>query len=291
LLRYHRETGRGQVLRIAVVAPSNMLGADVPAKVQALASARYGAQAPEIIFHQQCFMSSGHFAGPDKAREDALVDVANDPRVDAVWCARGGYGANRIAARAIARMGPNARNKPFLGYSDAGFLLAGLLAKGIGRPVHAPMPADINRSGGDATVARSLDWLMRGQPPRLEYFDEAQAGRAGDARYVAFNLIVFSQLVGTSLQPDLTDRVLMLEETDEPLYRIDRSLFHVTSVPGVRRCTGLMLGRCDPVKPNSLAFGDDEDAIVRHWCAASGIPYLGRADIGHDADNKVVPFG
>lgn len=278
-------------MRIAVVAPSNTLSPEVPPKVQALAAGRYGAQAPEIVFHSQCFQSSGHFAGPDKDREDALVEVANDPRVDAVWCARGGYGANRIAAQAIARMGPHARNKPFLGYSDAGFLLGGLLAKGIGRPVHAPMPIDINREGGEVTVARGLDWLMRGQPPRLEYFEENQASRAGDARYAAFNLIVFSQLLGTSLQPDLTGRVLMFEEVDEQLYRIDRSFYHVTANPGVRRAAGIMLGRCDPIKPNTIPFGEDEDAIARHWCAVSGIPYLGRADIGHDAENKVVPFG
>ena len=35
----------------------------------------------------------------------------------------------------------------------------------------------------------------------------------------------------------------------------------------------------------------DEEAIARHWCDVSGIPYLGRADIGHDTDNRVVPFG
>ncbi len=34
-----------------------------------------------------------------------------------------------------------------------------------------------------------------------------------------------------------------------------------------------------------------EEAVARYWCARSGIPYLGRADIGHDVDNKVVPFG
>lgn len=278
-------------MRIAVVAPSNMLSPEVPPKVLALAAERYGSRAPEIVFHPQCFQSAGHFAGPDKDREDALVEVANDPRVDAVWCARGGYGAGRIAERALARMGPNARSKPFLGYSDAGYLLAGLLAKGIGRPVHAPMPIDINRAGGEVTVARSLDWLMRGQPPRLEYFVDAFPPRAGDARYAAFNLIVFSQLLGTPLQPDVTGRVLMFEEVDEALYRIDRSFAHVTGNLAIRRCAGIMLGRCDPVKPNNPVFGEDEVAIARHWCRVADIPYLGRADIGHDADNKVVPFG
>lgn len=263
-------------MKIAVVAPSNRLADDVPARIHALAAARFGPQAPEIVFHPQSFLSDGHFAGADGAREDAMVEVANDPGVDAVWFARGGYGANRIAERAIARMGEAAKAKPFLGYSDAGFILAGLLAKGIGRPAHGPMPADINRTGGEAAVMRALDWLMSDAP--------AEPG------CVAFNLIVLSQLLGTPLEPDFRDRVLMVEEVDEPLYRIDRSLFHVTSNASVRTCAGLMLGRC-AVTPNAPEFGIDEEAIAQHWCAVAGIAYLGRADIGHDSDNTVVPFG
>jgi len=276
-------------MRIAVVAPSNRLSPEVPPRVLALAAGRYGQRAPEIVFHPQCFLSSGHFAGPDQAREDALVEVANDPAVDAVWLARGGYGANRIAARAIARMGPAAATKPFLGYSDGGFVLAGLLAKGIGRPVHGPMATDVNRIGGEEAVLRSLDWLVAQGEPRLQYYF-GELPPVPTAKRAAFNIIVLSQLLGTPLEPDFTGRVLMLEEVDEPLYAIDRSLFHITSSPAVRRCAGLMLGRCAPITPNNPEFGSDEEAIARHWCAVSGIKWLGRADIGHDAANTVVPF-
>jgi muramoyltetrapeptide carboxypeptidase len=289
--RYHHFVEGEQAVKIAVVAPANMLPGDVPAKVIALAQARFGGDAPEIVFHKQCFLSSGHFAGPDSAREDALVDVANDPNVDAVWFARGGYGSNRIAERAIARMGPAAKEKPFLGYSDGGFILAGLLAKGIGAPVHAPMPIDINKPGGDEAVVRSLEWLILRDEPRLRYYFGEMPYDAGGGRYAAFNLMVLSQLLGTSLQPDLAGRTLMLEEVDEALYAIDRSFFHVTANPGVRKAAGIMLGRCAPTTPNNPEFGLDEDAIARHWCDASGIAYFGRADIGHDAGNKVVPFG
>ena len=278
-------------MKIAVVAPANMLPADVPEKVIALANARFGDKAPEIIFHKQCFLSSGHFAGPDQAREDALVEVANDPKVDAVWFARGGYGSNRIAERAISRMGSAAKKKPFLGYSDAGYLLAGLLAKGIGAPVHAPMPNDINKVGGEEAVARSLEWLVLRDEPRLRYYFGDLPYDAGGGKYAAFNMMVFSQLLGTSLQPDLTGRTLMLEEVDEALYAIDRSLYHITSNPGVRKAAGLMLGRCAPVTPNTPDFGMDEEAIAKHWCEMSGISFMGRADIGHDSGNKVVPFG
>jgi len=85
--------------------------------------------------------------------------------------------------------------------------------------------------------------------------------------------------------------VLMLEEVSEYMYRIDRSLFHVTSNPAVRRVAGIRLGRCSAVPPNDPDFAQNEVEVVRHWCAVSGIPYLGRADIGHDAGNKIVPFG
>ena len=263
-------------MRIAVVAPSNTVSPQIPARIAALAHARYGDAAPEIVFHPQCFLSEGHFAGPDVARVDALVAVANDPDVDAVWFGRGGYGANRIAEAAIARMGEAARTKIFLGYSDGGFVLAGLLAKRIGRPVHGPMPSDITRDGGEAAVIRALDWLTAPTPaPQPQ---------------VAFNLTVLSNLLGTPLEPDLAGRVVMIEEVAEEMYRIDRTLFHVTSSANVRTCAGIMLGRCAPIPDNTPDFAMDEEAVARHWCRVAGIAWLGRADIGHDADNKVVPF-
>ena len=69
------------------------------------------------------------------------------------------------------------------------------------------------------------------------------------------------------------------------------SLFHVTSHPGIRAVAGLQLGRCSDVPDNDPDFVLNEEEVARHWCAKAGIAWLGRADIGHDADNKVVPFG
>ena len=59
----------------------------------------------------------------------------------------------------------------------------------------------------------------------------------------------------------------------------------------IRRVSGLMLGRCSAITPNDPDFGMNEEEIARYWCRRSGIPWLGRADIGHDANNKIVPFG
>ena len=44
------------------------------------------------------------------------------------------------------------------------------------------------------------------------------------------------------------------------------------------------------IPENDPAFGSDAESIVRDWCERSGIAFGGRADIGHDAANRVVPF-
>ena len=104
-------------------------------------------------------------------------------------------------------------------------------------------------------------------------------------------MTVLSQILGTPLQPALDGHVLMLEEVGEAMYRIDRSLFHITSNTEIRRVSGVMLGRCSAITPNEPDFGMNEEEIARYWCRRSGIPWLGRADIGHDTRNKIVPFG
>src|ERR1041384_7024104 len=111
-------------MRIAVVAPSSRFSEEAAERVSAIAArARPGVA---VHFHPQCFLAHNHFAGSDEARADALVEAANDPAFDAIWFARGGYGSCRIAGAALDRLGPDARGKAWLGYSDAGFLLAGL---------------------------------------------------------------------------------------------------------------------------------------------------------------------
>ena len=82
------------MLRVAICAPSTPLAREDADRVAALAADYPGIA---LHFHPQCFASEGHFAGSDALRCEALVECANDPAFDAVWFARGGYGANRIA--------------------------------------------------------------------------------------------------------------------------------------------------------------------------------------------------
>jgi muramoyltetrapeptide carboxypeptidase len=275
----------GKRHRVAVVAPSSRLPSEVVASVQTLAAKLYPNGAAEIYFHPQCFEAYGHFAGDDAVRTRAFLEVANDETFDAVWCARGGYGSCRIAEAIIRGLTEAARHKAYVGYSDSGALLAGLYRAGFAAVAHGPMPADILRKGGEAAAARTLAWLIDADAESLE------PTVAHGQKTAAFNMTILSQLLGTPLQPDLEGHVLLLEEVAEAMYRIDRSLFHITSNAQIRKVLGIKLGRCSRITPNEPDFGMTEEEVARYWCSRSGIPWLGRADIGHDADNKVVPFG
>jgi muramoyltetrapeptide carboxypeptidase len=266
-------------MRIAVVAPSCTLKPEAAGRVQALVFERGDC---EIVIHPQAFLSEGHFAGSDEARLGALREVMADASVDAVWFARGGYGSNRIAEAALADLPGAARAKTYMGYSDAGFLLAGLHKAGLD-VAWGPMPQDILRAGGETAVSRALDWLVRRDPAALEPALEPPA--------MAFNLTVLSSLLGTPLEPDFSGVDLLVEEVSEQLYRIDRTMFHVTASSNIRRVARLRLGRVSDIILNDPEFAVDDAAIVEDWCARSCIAYGGRADIGHDAQNRVVPFG
>src|SRR3546814_13822142 len=99
-------------MRIGIIAPARELDRAVAARTAAFAAIAF----PEVdlVFHPQCFLSSGHFAGTDDQRATAFLEMANDPAIDALWFGRGGYGSNRILTRVMDAHGPAANAKPYL---------------------------------------------------------------------------------------------------------------------------------------------------------------------------------
>ena len=267
-------------MKIAVVAPSCTLRPEAAEAVSAIAASRGDA---ELLIHPQCFLSDGHFAGPDEARLQTLREVMADESVDAVWFARGGYGSNRIAEAATAHLPPAARGKTYLGYSDAGFLLAAFDRAGLS-VAHGPMVQDVARTGGEAAIHRALDWLVKKDGGTLE------PGLTPGRRAMAFNLTVLSNLIGTAIEPDFSGAELLIEDIAEHEYRIDRAMFHVTGSAAIRGVSAIRMGRMSEIPENDPVFGSDAESIVRDWCDRSGIAFGGHADIGHDAANRVVPF-
>ena len=267
---------------IGLVCPGGPITPDLAKELGEIA-ADHCADAVSLQFHPQCFLESGHFAGTDTERSAAFRDVANDPKVDAVWFARGGYGAGRLTDDAFIKLNDAAKAKTYFGYSDAGVILARLDALGIGKPVHGPMATDLTRVDGHSAMRRALDFLVLGKTDGIE-------PAAMRTRCAAFNITVLAHLIGLDWAPDFSGRIVMLEDLGEYLYRIDRAMQAIIMNQKMNAAAGIMLGRISDIPENDRPFGADAEEIARYWCERAGVAYLGRADIGHDSDNKIVPF-
>jgi len=269
-------------MRIGIVAPAGAIDETVATRNQALAALMY--PEVELVFHAQCYLRDGHFAGPDEARAAAFLEYANDPAFDAIWFARGGYGSNRILHAVMPQLGEAARTKTYLGFSDMGFLLGALYARRIGKPVHGSMPSSLTSNDIGHSVGRALAWLAAKDRTTLE---PGLDGRPA----AAFNLAILTAMIGTPWLPDLADHVLLIEEVSEPLYRIDRMLFQMAHATQLKGIAGIRLGQVTDIKANDPPFAEDPEQMIARWCKEMGVPYLGRAMIGHIEENRVVPFG
>lgn len=271
-------------MKIAVVAPARSISQEGAARVAAFAALYY--PQVELVIDPQAHMEAGHFAGPDAVRAETFLRYANDPTVNAIWFGRGGYGSNRILAEAMPKLGPAAREKSYLGFSDMGFLLGALYARRIGRPVHGPMASNVTEASKGLGVGRALGWLADRDRSALE---PTLGGRPA----AAFNLVILCALIGTPWMPDLTDHILYIEEVGESYYRIDRLLFQMANATQLKGIAGVRLGAVTDVPADEGAeqFGETLEQMMTRWCGEMSVPYLGRARIGHGADNMVVPFG
>ena len=273
-------------MKIAVMAPANRVDEHALDALPALAAA-FGV---ELVIDPQCWASGGGhtWAGPDQLRADTFLKYANDPSYHALWFARGGYGSNRLFPLIFPHLETPAKHKSYVGYSDMGFMLGALYARKIGKPIHGPMPSDINRKvGGTECVSRTLSWLTKGDVSALE------PGIVGSGRpAAAFNLSILDALIGTKWLPDLTDHDLLIEEVDEHLYRVDRMMFHVANATQLSGIASLRLGSVSlPPSDGQADFGENPDQIGWDWSKLMNVAYEGRAMIGHDSNNHVVPFG
>jgi muramoyltetrapeptide carboxypeptidase len=273
------------MIRVGIVAPSRRLTEEAADRIQRLVA--FSGLPVELVIHSQCHLAFGHFAGTDAQRLDAFLEMANDPTLDAIWFARGGYGAARLLDGLADQISPAALTKVYLGYSDLGFLFAGLMNLGCRFCAHGPLVADIDRPGGEATALRALTFLARDRPCQLAN------GVARQSFNLAFNLTVLRSLLGTRYEPKcLETSVLWLEDVGEYDYATDRAMFQLSESNWFKANIGeVRIGRFSLVPENEVQFSLSSPQIIAHWSDLAGVPASGGADIGHDANNKIVPFG
>ncbi|MEX2581323.1 MAG: LD-carboxypeptidase [Verrucomicrobiales bacterium] len=277
-----RPVGEGS--RLAVVAPAGPFDREAFQKGVAWLERRY-----EIVHGTGIFTKTGYFAGSDERRLGELMDAIADPAVDAILCARGGYGATRLLPR--IDLEPIRRaNKTIVGFSDVTALHAAWVRAGV-RSVHAPMVASLGKAEQSSLGKRWIDALEHPDERRGWSLERLDAGDSESGEGILFggNLAVLGALLGTPFVPPLDDAILFVEDVGERPYRVDRMLTTMNQAGWFRRIRGLVLGAFTGGNP-----GEDgvrvEDVLEQQFGEA-GIPVLRGLSAGHVEDNDPLPFG
>jgi len=228
-----------------------------------------------------------YLAGDDARRAGELMELVRNPQVEAIVCARGGYGCHRIVSRLDAQVVRRAA-KPLVGYSDVTTLLlwqrrcAGLMG------IHGPMLERDHALSSESI--QSLQRALTGSGPPMRLAGRTVAGGWAEGRLVGGSLSLVVASLGTPWEIDTRGAILMLEDTGEPLYRIDRMLQHLLAAGKLAEVAGVGVGVSvgweDERHP-----GVDLEGLLAEILGPLGVPVLCELPFGHGEVNIAWPVG
>ena len=231
---------------------------------------------------------TGYLAGHDRDRLNDINRALRDPKIDAIWCLRGGYGMMRILS-GIDYDALSRTPKAIIGYSDITALHAAVHRKCGLVTFHGPTAreilTDFSRDSLKRATVSQTDSC--GAAPNAR---ELNAGTA-EGRLVGGNLAVLSSLCGTPYMPELADGILILEDVNEPVYRIDRMLQQLKLAGALNGCKAIAFGDCASCPEDAGGGGRPFDEVLGELAHSLGIPCLAGIPVGHIAEQWTIPLG
>jgi muramoyltetrapeptide carboxypeptidase len=247
----------------------------------------------ELVLGKSTGLRENKCAGSPEERAADLMAMFEDSTIDAIICARGGYGGNRVLPLLdydIIRENP----KIFIGYSDiTGFLTSFAQKSGL-ITFHGPMLT----SYGTQTIQYNLDTfhqvLSGHNGIRLGSVQACQArtlkpGIASGPLWGG-NLSLIIERLGTNDQIDTSDSILFFEDIDEKLYAFERMMLHLKNSGSLDQINGLVVGEMTEMGDSDVPFGKNTDEIVLDVCKDLDIPIISNFPCGHGDYQATLPI-
>jgi muramoyltetrapeptide carboxypeptidase len=224
-------------------------------------------------------------AGSDAHRAGLVDRMFADPEIKGIVCARGGYGSLRLLDL-LSYESICSNPKVFVGFSDISALLVTLHERSGLAAFHGPVLTTLGKNEPQTKESFASALASR---DRIEI--QASKGvmvRPGSCTGIVTggNLRTLCHLVGTAFEPVLKDRIVVLEDTGEAPYRIDRMLCHMRMAGCFKGVAGLALGTF-----TDCGGPEDVVTIVKDVFSDVDIPIMSGFDIGHGPVNLTIPIG
>jgi muramoyltetrapeptide carboxypeptidase len=271
----------------------------------------------EPVVAEQVLKQAFLFPGTDEERAEAIYKFAVDPTIPILWAARGGYGAGRLLPilEKLTKERGVPPQKLIIGYSDVTVLHEFARLRWKWTTLHAPMAAASNFSKLDPAEWDSIVSFAKGKKvsapwehATLEWIT-APPKQTIRAELIGGNLSLWAALVGTPWAQKGKEKIIFLEDVDEPFYRIDRMAVQVEQAGGFDGAAAIVLGdftNCkdesntclaspssDERKPLRKTFELDE-AIREIYGAIgrrTGVPIARGLPVGHGPHYAALPLG
>ncbi len=275
----------GPGARVALVAPSGIIRD--PANIdRARENARSFGWEP--VVGENVSRLHGYLAGTDAERAEDLNRAIRDDSIDAIWCIRGGYGAMRLL-RDIDYDALKSNPRPLIGFSDI-------------TAIHSAIHRECGIVSFHGPTARgelsdfSRDSLMRALVHQSDSCGSAPGARAlrpgrARGRLAGGNLALVASLVGTPWSIDFDGAILVLEDIDEAVYRVDRMMRQLLLAGALSRCVAVVGGDFRPPDGESTIENRATDDVLAEVAEEAGIPCLAGAPFGHIHDQWTLPLG
>lgn len=244
----------------------------------------------KIRMGKHCISAHNNYlAASDHSRLQDVQDMLNDPAVDVIFCARGGYGTTRILDQ-LDFTQLQLHPKWIIGFSDITALHLKLHKLGI-ESVHGCMPVQYTKTEYNTSI-ESLRKLLFGEPVDIKV-DPVLFNRTGTAngQVIGGNLSLVVDSLATDSEIDTRGKILILEEIDEYLYRIDRMFVQLKRANKLSDLAGLIIGHMTDLKDTELPFNQDITHLILDKIRDYNYPVAFNFPVGHDAPNLAWRHG
>jgi len=239
-----------------------------------------------VSLNKTILTKRGMFSGTDQERIQLLQDNLDNPKVKAIFFARGGYGSIRIIDK-IDFTKFLIKPKWLIGFSDITVFLSHISSNYNCNSIHASMP--INYSSSLEASKMEIFNLLRGvkNPIKIPFNKYNNAG-VSKGKLIGGNLSILCSILNSDSFPKTKGNILVIEDVDEYLYSIERMMYTLKRSGVLKNISGLIVGEFSKIKDNRPKFGKNIYQLINQFLIEYKYPICFNFPVGHIKNNTPI---